>query len=716
MTVTGSMVRGADSFADISGLLEPGSIAVIGASDRPGNLGGVAIRHLLKFGYPGAIWPVHPTQPAVAGLPGFPNVRSLPRPPDLAIFAISAPAVAETVRECAAVGIRHGIVWAGGFAEVGGEGVGLQRHLAEVCGETGFKLCGPNCIGVINAAMPMVASFTSSLLEMDRLLPGAVSVVGQSGGTVVMAHALAYQAGFGLRYVISSGNEAQLTTADYLYALAHDAGTRIIGLYLEGVRDSSKFLLALHEARALGKPVVIIKAGATAASVRAALAHTGALAGEDRVYDAIFREMAAIRVYSLEELIEVSLLLSGVEREKLPAGPNVAVITFGGGAGVLGADQCAQSGLHTPPLDQATTERLQQLLTPLASTGNPIDLTPDSVNNPQWLALLPQALDAIAADPNIHAVLFTPGAMAHRSREVGEAMCGLRTRTCKTVCVSWRVAPKDALERLPARGVFVFPEPAHAARALRQLVRYRANLSRPPRPEGVERPSFAWSAFVRDPAPGTVVSEPECHRILAAAGLPVAAGRLVRSPEEAALAAASLGYPVALKGISSAVTHRAAAGLLALHLASDEAVRAAGAALTDRAKTSGVSLDGLYVQHMVPGGIEILVSAFRDEQFGVMVACGAGGNLTEALDDVTLERAPVNEELALHMLRQLRSMRHLQRWEGAADPRAASEFVARFSKLAATALWRRFVLEVNPLKWNRDGVVAVDGLLLVEQP
>jgi len=716
MTLTGSTARGADTFADISGLLEPESIAVIGASDRPGNLGGGAIRHLLKFGYPGAIWPVHPKQQAVAGLPCFPNVRCLPRAADLAVFAISAPAIAEAVRECAAVGIRHGIVWAGGFAEVGGDGVELQRRLTESCSETGFKLCGPNCIGVINTAMPMVASFTSSLLEMDRLLPGVVSVVGQSGGTVVMAHALAYQAGFGFRYVISSGNEAQLTTADYLYALARDAGTRVIGLYLEGVRDSARFLLALQEARAQGKPVVIIKAGATGASVRAALAHTGALAGEDRVYDAIFRETAAIRVYSLEELLEVSLLLTGVEREKLPAGPNVAVITFGGGAGVLGADQCAQSGLHTPPLDHQTTERLKQLLTPLASTGNPIDLTPDSVNNPEWLALLPQALDAIAADPNIHAVLFTPGAMAHRSREVGEAMCGLRTRTSKTVCVSWRVTPKDALQRLPARGVFVFPEPAHATRALRQLVRYRANLVRPRRSEGVALPTLAWSAFVRDPAPGTVVPEHECHRILAAAGLPVAAGRFVRSPEEAVRAAGSVGYPVALKGISSAVTHRAAAGLLALHLASDEAVRGACAALTGQATRRGVALDGVYVQHMMPGGLELLVSAFRDEQFGVMVACGAGGNLTEVLDDVTLERAPVDEELALHMLRHLRSMRHLQRLDGTVDPRAAAEFVARFSKLAATAPWRRFVLEVNPIKWNSDGVVAVDGLLLVEEP
>ena len=704
------------SFPDISRLLAPGSIAVIGASDRPGNVGGGAIRHLLKFGYPGAIWPVNPKQQTVAGLPCFPDVRRLPGIPDLAIFAVSAPAISPAVRECAAAGIRHGVVWAGGFAEVGGEGVALQDQLTALCQETGFKLCGPNCIGVINAAMPALSCFASSLLEMDRLLPGVVSMVGQSGGTVTLAHALAYRAGFGFRYVISSGNEVSLTTADYIYALAHDPGTRIIALYLEGVRDAPKFLRALQEARACGKPVVIIKTGATGASVRAALAHTGALAGEDRVHDAIFREMAAIRVYSLEELLEVSLFLSGVEQEKLPAGPNVAVITLGGGAGVLGADQCGQSGLFTPPLGPETAERLKHLLTPLASTGNPIDLTPDSVNNPQWLALLPQALDAIAADPDIHSVLFTPGANAHRSKEICEAMCGLRARTSKTVCVSWRAMPKDAQDRLPAQGVFAFPEPAHATRALRQVVSYRTNLLRPRRPQKTALASFGWSDFVPDPAPRTVVSEPACHRILAAAGLPVAAGRLVRSAPDAVQAAEAVGYPVALKGISSAVTHRAAAGLLALHLVTAEAVGEAYGQLAARADALGAELDGVYVQHMVRGGLELLVSAFRDEQFGVMVTCGAGGNLTEVLDDVTLECAPVDQALALHMLRQLRLVRHLPRLDTTADPAAAAEFVARFSALAATAPWRRFVIEGNPIKWSGAGVAAVDGLLIVEEP
>ncbi len=714
--MTKSPGQRSDIFPDISGLLAPGSIAVIGASDRPGNLGGRAMQHLLKFGYPGPIWPVNPKQHTVAGLPCFPDVRQLPGVPDLAIFATSAAAIAPAVRECAEAGIRHGIVWAGGFVEVGGEGVGLQRQLVEVCQETGFTLCGPNCIGIINAAMPMIASFASSLFEMDRLLPGVVSVIGQSGGTVTMAHALAHQAGFGLRYVISSGNEALLTMSDYVHALAHDEGTRIIALYLEGVRDSAKFLLALQEARECGKPVVIIKAGATGASVRAALAHTGALAGEDRVYDAIFRETAAIRVYSLEELLEVSLFLSGVESGKLPAGPNVAVITLGGGAGVLGADQCAQGGLATPPLGQDTTARLRSLLTPLASTGNPIDLTPDSVNDPKWLALLPQALDAIAADPDIQSVLFTPGANAHRSKEICDIMCGLRARTDKTVCVSWRAVPKDAQERLPAQGVFVFPEPAHATRALSQVVRYRSNLRRPRRAEGAPVPAFDWSAFVHDPAPRTVVSEHETHRILAAAGLPVAAGRLAHSPESAVQAAAAVGYPVALKGISSAVTHRAAAGLLALHLTSTEAVRLAYAGLAARANAMRVALEGIYVQHMARGGLDLLVSAFRDGQFGVILTCGAGGNLTEVLDDVTLERAPVDEELALHLLRNLRLMRHHHRLESDADPQTVAQFVARFSRLAATAPWQRFVLEVNPIRWNSDGVMAVDGLLIVEEP
>jgi acyl-CoA synthetase (NDP forming) len=705
------------SFPDLSRLLAPRSIAVIGASDQPGNLGGTAVRFLRKFGYPGAIWPVNPRRETVAGLPCFPKPATTPGPADLAIIAIGADAIVDMVRECAATGITSGIVWAGGFAETGEEGARRQRALVEVCRETGFQLCGPNCIGIIDTRLPMTASFASSLLENDRMLPGGISMISQSGGMATVTQALAQRAGFGFRYVVSTGNEAVLTTADFVHALAQDPETRVIATYLEGVADGPRFVAALEAARAAGKPVIVLKGGATAASARAALAHTGTLAGEDRVWSTVLREHAAIRVHSQEELLDVALWLDGAALAKLPRGPGVAVVTFGGGTGVLAADQCVRFGVDTPALAAASRERLKDLVTPLASTANPIDLTPETYNQPRWLERLPDALDVIAADPSVHTVFFQCGAMGHKATEMMDAIGGLRSRSDKPVCVAWTLAPPSVHERLPAEGLYPFPEIARAVRAIGQVAAYQAARARPPRGDAAGRPAFDWAAFAPPgAAAGTVVSEDRCHRLLAAAGLPTAAGGLASSPDEAVRKAGAVGYPVALKGISPAVTHRAAAGLLALGVRSDAEAREGFERLAARASAQGVPLEGIYVQHMVAGALELLVSAFRDPVFGVVISCGAGGNLTEVIDDVVLERAPVSEPLARDMLARLRIVRHAGRTTPAVDLAAAARFVGEFSRLAATAPWPRFVLEVNPIRVSEEGAVAVDGLLVIDGP
>jgi acyl-CoA synthetase (NDP forming) len=708
--------HGEGAFADVQHLLEPRSIAVIGASDAPGSLGGTVVRFLQRFGFPGPIWPVNPRRHIVAGLPCYSAPGALPEPADLALLAVPAAAVLEVVRACAAAGIGHGIVWAGGFAEIGGEGRTRQDALVEACRQTGFRLCGPNCIGIINVHLPMVASFASALLATDRLLPGNISMVSQSGGMATIAQALAQEAGFGFRHVISSGNEAVLTTADFIHALVRDAKTKVIAAYLEGVRDPEKLLLALAAARAARKPVIMLKGGSTAASARAALAHTGALAGEGRVWDAVLREHAAIRVHSQEELLDVALALSGSDLARLPAGNGVGTITYGGGGGVLASDQCARVGLHTPPLTPGSRKRLQSLVPPIASITNPIDLTPEVYNQPSWLERLPQALDVIAADRGLDALLFQGGPMGQRLDAMIDAIKELHARAGKTVCVSWPFAPGEVRERLPQAGIPVFPEHARAIRAIAHLAGYRSALEQPPRGETAPLPAFDWAAYVPDPAPGTVVGENACHRILAAAGLPVPPGQLAASMDEALAAARTLGFPLALKGIAPSVTHRAAAGLLALDLRSEADLQEAYRRLAGRARHLHVELEGIYVQRMARGGLELLVSAFSDPQFGVMLSCGAGGRLTEVLDDVVLARAPVDEAEARHLLEQLRIVRHAARLEPEARPEAAAAFVAAFSRLAASAPWRRFVLEVNPIRWGRDGVVAVDGLLVVDEP
>jgi acyl-CoA synthetase (NDP forming) len=397
----------------------------------------------------------------------------------------------------------------------------------------------------------------------------------------------------------------------------------------------------------------------------------------------------------------------------LPRGSRAAVVTFGGGSGVLSADQCEAAGLSTPPLADETRARLAPLVPPTASTGNPVDLTPVVFNREEWLARFPDVLDAIAADPATDAVLLQCGPMANGAHAVATAIADLAERSTKAVCLAWPLAPAGIPELLRERGLHVFGEYQRAIRTVAKLAaRAAAREGGEPAPAAS---AFDWDAYVPSARAGLVVAEDACHRLLAAAGLPVAAAVLARSADEAVAASEQVGRPVALKGISPSVTHRAAAGLVALRLDSDAAVRDADATIRARAAEAGTELDGVYVQRMEEGH-ELLLSAFRDPTFGPVVSLAAGGVLTEALGDVTLELAPVGRARALAMLRRLRTVQGLAGHESGVDLDAAAAFVSDFSQLAAGAPWRRFVLELNPVKWTPRRAVAVDGLLIVEEP
>lgn len=702
------------SFGDLTPLLAPRSVAVVGASDREGNQGGVAVGFLRKFGYPGPIWPVNPGRSVVAGLPCFPNLRELPAVPDLVILAVPAESVIAVLEDCASSGVPAAVAWAGGFAETGDEGRTRQRQIEEVCRASGIRLCGPNCIGIINTSIGLTASFTTMLYEYERLTQGCVSIVSQSGGIGVMAHSRAQQIGFGFRVTVSCGNEAALGVADFIRALADDEGTRVIAVYAESLSNPTAFVDALAEARRRRKPVVVLKGGGTDASGRAALAHTGRLAGADRTYDAIFREFAAIRVYSTEEMVDVCLQLASLRPGELPAGDRVLLSSFGGGSGVICADQCGREGLAVPPLDAETRRKVTPLLTPISSAINPVDLTPGMMTNPSHRANLPEALKMLADAPGLDAWLFMAAGVGELAPQLVEMIERVRSHSKKPLCLAWQSPPEGVTESLAARSILAFEEPARAVRALGHLVRHASDLRHRIRQVPHYRVAFRWSDFVDSGAEGRVVPENVVARILEAAGLPVARGRFATTTEEAARAADEIGYPVAIKGISPAITHRAAAGLIALNVDTADSAAKADRAIRTRAAARGVTLDGTWVQHMFSGDKELLVTAFRDEEFGVMVGCGMGGGMTEIIDDLVLTRAPIDAEGALDLLARLRTVRRLPDVLSDLQRRQAAEFVARFSGLAATAPWRRFTLEVNPLQLGQDDLAAVDGLLHVE--
>ena len=551
---------------------------------------------------------------------------------------------------------------------------------------------------------------------MESLLAGTISMASQSGGLATMAHALAQQAGFGFRYTVSTGNEAVLTAADFVQAFVADPETRVIALYLEGTRDGAGLVAALDAARTAEKPVVVLKGGGTAASARAAAAHTGALAGEARVWSAVLEEHSAIQVASLEELLDVIVFLSSAGGAAFPAGTQTAVVTFGGGSGVLAADQCARAGLSLTPLADETMARLVSLVPETAALGNPVDVTPQTFTRPEWLARFPEALDVIASDAGVDSVLVQCGPMAQGALAVAEAVCDFSLRSPKPVCLAWPLAPSGVPEVLRRRGIHAFGEYARAIGVVAKLAGSRPSAVAGDRRAGPALPAFDWSAFVPEPRAGLVVPEHDCHRLLDAAGLGTAPARLAGSEQEAVDAAEAVGFPVAMKAISPSVTHRAAAGLVNLGVGSAGQARAGYRRLVDRSGALGVPLEGIYVQRMESDGVELLLSAFRDPTFGVIVSCAAGGVLTEAIDDVTLERAPSARA----------SPERCSSGSGPSAPRSVPSWLSTravspsSSRRSPGSRRRRrggsSSSSWNPVKWSRERTIAVDGLLIVEEP
>ena len=701
---------------DLAPLLSPRSVAVIGASERPGNLGGVAIRLLQRFGFEGTILPVNPGVASVSGCPALASPAMLAEPPDVALFSVSAERLPAAVRDAAAAGIRHGIAWAGGFTEAGAPGSARQAELAGICRETGFLLCGPNCLGIINTATRFTGTFTSSLSDRQTLLGGSIAIVSQSGGLAAQAMGLANREGFGFRYLVSCGNEAVLTAADFIRAFAADEQTGVIAAYLESVADGPAFVAALQDAKRCGKPVVVLKGGGTEESGRAVLAHTGRLGGSDRAFDAVLRECAAIRVRSLEELVDTVLLAESFRGRPATRGTRVAVTTFGGGAGVLAVDQCAQSGLRVSALDEGTRARMSPLVTPLASLGNPVDLTPQSINEDQWRSRLGEALACLADDDEVDAILFLAASMPNRVAQLVGLMSDLRERSPKPIVASWSLASSEATSALRDAGFYNMPEPARAARALGHLCRSQDLASRPGDTVAPRPPAVTVDDLRERPGEVAVIGEHRVADILREVGLGVAPGRLATNPSDAVDAAVACGFPVALKGASPQVPHRASAGLVRLGVQDPAGAVLAFEVLESRARELGVEFEGVYIQAMVLGGSELIISASRDDTFGTMVTVGAGGNLTELIDDVAMGRAPLGPETARAMLGRLRSAHGLEQAHGPGVIEHAATYLAAFSQLAAVLPWRGFTLELNPVKVDDARAVAVDGLLIIDAP
>ena len=538
---------------DLSAVFRPRAIAVVGASDDPVKIGGRPLAFLLRHGYAGRVFPVNPARATVQGLPAFPSIGAIPEPVDLAIVVVPAERVLESLEEAAAKGVRAAIVFSSGFAEVGPAGRVAQARLRELAERTGLRIIGPNCQGFAHLPSRLVATFASPFLE-PGLATGPIAMVSQSGAMAGMIYEMARAAGLGLNYWVSTGNEADVQAAEILAEVVEDEETRVACCYLEDIKDAGRFRRALARAHRRGVPVFVLKSGRSAVGRRAASSHTGALAGEDAVYDAVFADWGAIRCADPAEL----LALPQAFLRYREVGRRVAILSNSGGLGVLSVDLCVDLGLVPAEFTPETTAVLRAALPDFAAAANPVDLTAQMLTDPGMLA---RVLPALEADPGVDAIVFQIallGAATDLARLVGD-VARVAAATTKVVAVSCPQRP--VVEAFRAGSVLAFDDASVALRSLACLAQATARRAR-----WLDRATLESPAPPPAPAvPAGRAGEPflnewESQRLLAPFGLPLVDTVFVSAAAAAPDAAEQLGYPVVVKVCAAALPHKSDVG------------------------------------------------------------------------------------------------------------------------------------------------------------
>jgi acyl-CoA synthetase (NDP forming) len=694
----------------LDALLTPRSIAIIGASQEPTKIGGRPVDLLRRYGYAGRIYPVNPKASVVQGLQAYASVDELPEAPDLAIIAVDAEKAPEAVEQCARRGVRSVVVFSSGFAELGEQGRAMQERLRTAGRSTGMRVLGPNCLGAVSIAERAIATF-SIVLEHSLPAAGSLGIVSQSGNLGSFTMRLASDRGVGVSRFMTTGNECDIDIADGIAWLARDPATKVILCCMEACRDAGRLIAALTEAREAGKPVIAIKIGTSAAGQAAAASHTGAMAGSDAVFDALLARHGAVRVRSIDELIDLGHAASILLPDRLPKGSRLGIVTASGGFGVLLADAAQAVGLSLPELNEATQRTILELV-PFASARNPVDATAQMSSRPD---LLQKILSAVVADSSCDAIVLPLPFSLHmpRLRSVYmEALRHIRAQYPDRPVILCVDGPPDALDELHAMGYPTVASFDGCCAVVASLARLQAAATSP---KDETRHAIAKASPL---AADAFRHELGAKRALAEAGIPVLAERLVSDADGAARAAGEIGFPVVLKIASPDLPHKTEVGGVAIGLRSEAEVRQAHAAMLERvaAKAPRAVIDGVIVAPMAHGLSELILGSRIDPVFGPVVMVGLGGIFAEIVQDTAVQMAPVNETQAMAMLRSLKAFAVLNGARGrrCTDLEAAARAIAALSRFAAAHAEAVSEIDINPLllKAEGEGAVALDALLV----
>ncbi len=689
-------------------LLNPRSIAMIGASDNAGRIGGMPLELLSRFGFAGQVYPVNPKYNEVFGYRCYPQIEDLPEVPDLAVLAIGARDVTAMLRRCHDMGIKAAVVYAAGFAEEGEEGARLQHELTRFCEQSGMQVAGPNCMGMANLNSRAFTAF-AAIFKTTSMQEGAgrVSVLTQSGNVCSALYGLLRAQDIPVTHFINTGNEAVVDFAQYLEYLAEDPHTEVVLGYVEQIRDGQRFIRACQRLREQGKVLVILKAGVTEKGAAAVQSHTSALAGDQKIYEAAFRDLNVIAADDFAQMANIAMLAGLRERT---AGTRMGVVTMSGALGAILTDRFIQHGLQLPDLPDEVQVQLRKGIPAYGMVGNPVDVTGNIVNDPQFVS---HVLEALAVTPALDTVVINaPGYMLDRMAEPLIEVVRKHPR----LFVAIDTGKASSREALRAAGVPVFDDLGHAVRALAPFLQWQ---QRRGQSLAAGDGSLRMNAQV---VPDMPCHEGEARRYLQAFGLPDPDVTIARTREEALDIASRFEAPLAMKIVSADLAHKTEAGGVLLNIRGGEQAAAAFDRILENVRRyqSDVNIAGVMISPMQQGVAELLIGATRDPVFGPVLTVAIGGIMTEIYRDTAHALLPVSHDQALRMLRSLKAFALLDGFRGRAraDLPAAADAMVAVGQAFLSAQPALDQIEINPLlvKEEGQGVAMLDALLIPSIP
>ncbi len=700
----------------LASIFTPQSVAVIGATDRAGSVGCTVLSNLRGSPFGGPVWPVNPKRPTVLGLPAYKSVRELPGVPDLIVVTTPAATVPGVIQEGVDAGVPSAIVISAGFKEVGESGKALERQIAATI-RGRMRLIGPNCLGIMNPVGGLNATFAKAMVPAGRL-----AFISQSGALLTAILDWCIRERVGLSGCVSAGSMLDVTFGELIDHFGQDPHTDSIVIYMESIGDARSFLSAAR-AVALNKPILVIKAGRTAAAAKAAASHTGSLTGSDDVLDIAFQRAGVLRVNSIREIFYISEVLA---KQPRPKGPRLTVLTNAGGPGVLATDALIAAGGELTEISPETLATYNSFLPDAWSHNNPVDILGDA--EPERYS---QALEIAAKDPNTDGmlVILTPQGMTNPTA-VAEHLAPYAHSTGKPVIASWMggdfIAEGEAV--LTRAGIPVFPYPDAAAQAFVSTWKHTSNLR-----DLYETPAALSGSVLdtkRDVANSivsqvrssrrTILTEYESKELLTAYGIPTVRTELAITPEEAVLKAGDIGYPVVLKLHSETITHKTDVGGVKLNLRTAGEVAAAFTAI-QKSVTEKVGAEhflGVTVQPFAKlDGYEIILGSSIDPQIGPVLLFGTGGQLVEVWKDRALALPPLTATLARHQMERTKIFTALKGVRGrkSVDLDALEALIVRFSELVVEQRWIKEI-DINPLLASPDGLIALDARIVLHEP